>query len=128
MYENVTPVQQQAVSNILTSGQKKNYRDEAKLVSGSSEFSHADSPPVDSNSLSVDSTHSDSLPVDSTHSDSSPGDYGAALMPVNLPGRCVDPYVHTSRLMLASKGHFVARFKANKCKYSDTFGSAMLQM
>ena len=78
MYENVTPVQQQAVSNILTSGQKKNYRDEVKLVSESSEFSHADSPPVDSTPLPVDSTHSDS---------------GAALMPVNLPGRGVDPYV-----------------------------------
>ena len=33
MYERVTPAQQQAVSNILTSGEKKEYRDEMQVVS-----------------------------------------------------------------------------------------------
>ena len=33
MYERITPAQQQAVSNILTSGEKKEYRDEVQVVS-----------------------------------------------------------------------------------------------
>ena len=33
MYECITPAQQQAVSNILTSGEKKEYRDEVQVVS-----------------------------------------------------------------------------------------------
>ena len=36
MYERVTPAQQQAVSNILTSGEKKQYREEVQLVSAAS--------------------------------------------------------------------------------------------
>jgi len=33
MYERITPAQQQAVSNILTSGEKKKFRDEMRVVS-----------------------------------------------------------------------------------------------
>ena len=33
MYERITPAQQQAVLNILTSGEKKEYRDEVQVVS-----------------------------------------------------------------------------------------------
>ena len=33
MYKRITPVRQQAVSNILTSGEKKEYRDEVQVVS-----------------------------------------------------------------------------------------------